>query len=52
MEEKYPKYGSRWKEQMKIFIERIKEERLCTAVGGLVGLRSGNNWLKVLSTRW
>ena len=44
LEEKYPKYSDEWKEQMKIFIERIKEEEGFAQQWGELGPVYGRQW--------
>lgn len=44
LDEKYPKYSPAWKEQMKAFVERVKEEEAFAAEWGGLGPVYGHQW--------
>lgn len=44
LDEKYPKYSPAWKEQMKAFVERVKEEETFAAEWGGLGPVYGHQW--------
>ena len=41
---RYPKYSAEWKEQMKVFVERIKEEEAFSRQWGELGPVYGRQW--------
>ena len=43
-EGRYPKYSAEWKEQMKVFVERIKEEEAFSRQWGELGPVYGRQW--------
>ena len=44
LEDKYPKYSEEWKTQMKVFVERIKEEEAFARKWGELGPVYGRQW--------
>ena len=44
LDEKYPKYSPAWKEQMKAFVERVKEEEAFASEWGGLGPVYGQQW--------